>query len=403
MEISKKMREQLGGSSVIRRLFEEGRQLAALYGEETVYDFSLGNPYPPAPPQVAESIRRRLNSSDSRTLHGYMPNAGYPFVREAVAASLRKRFAVPYTKEHILMTVGAAGAINLLCATLLDPGDEAVCFAPYFGEYRNYVHHQGAKLVVVPADLDHLELPVAGLAACVNERTKMIIINNPNNPSGIVYSKESYRALSVEVKRLEGLIGHELAIVFDEPYRELVYDEVEVPYGAHFFANSISCYSFSKSLSLPGERIGYLALSPGISRAQELMAALTVANRTLGFVNAPSLMQQVIVDCLDLPVDTSLYDANRRLLYEELTRLGFSCLKPQGAFYMMIRSPLGDGAAFAEAAKRHHILLVDTAGFGAPGYVRLAYCVSPEMVQRSLPAFAALAAEIFGMEQTRSI
>lgn len=396
MEISKKMQEQLSGSSAIRRLFEEGRQMAALYGEEAVYDFSLGNPYPPTPPQVAEIIRRLLDHQDSRALHGYMSNAGYPYVREAVAASLKQRFGIPYSREHILMTVGAAGGLNLLCAVLLDPGDEVVCFAPYFGEYRNYVHHQGAKLTVVPADLEHLALNVDGLAACVNKHTKMILINNPNNPSGVVYPKESYQALSEEVKRLEALIGHELVVVFDEPYRELVYDGVELPCGAHYFANSISCYSFSKSLSLPGERIGYLALCPSLRQADEMMNALTVANRTMGFVNAPSLFQQVVVDCLDLGVDTSFYDANRQLLYEQLSGLGFSCIKPQGAFYLLIRSPLADGAAFVRAAKRHHILLVDTADFGAPGYVRLAYCVSHETVQRSLPAFAALAVEVFG-------
>ncbi|MDD7267320.1 MAG: pyridoxal phosphate-dependent aminotransferase [Lachnospiraceae bacterium] len=395
LKLSKKMQEQLAGSSVIRQLFEEGRKMAELYGEDQVYDFSLGNPYPPAPPAVAAGIKDRLERLSSRELHGYMPNAGYPEVRQAIAASLHKRFGVSYTQEHILMTVGAAAALNLLCACLLEPDDEVICFAPFFGEYRNYVRHQGATLVVAPARTKDLLPDIGALAGLVNERTKMLWLNNPNNPSGIVYPKEVYQELAREVTRLEEQIGHEILVVSDEPYRELVYDGITVPYAAHYFPNSVICYSFSKSLSLPGERIGYLAVSPTLTQAAELVSALTVANRTLGFVNAPSLIQRVVTDCLETAVDVTIYDYNRRLLYDRLTELGFDCIKPQGAFYLMIRSPLDDTAGFVAAAKRQHIVLVDTESFGAPGYVRLAYCVSSEVVKRSLPAFARLAAEFF--------
>lgn len=396
MQISNKTAELLSGSSVIRKLFEEGREMARSFGAENVYDFSLGNPNVEPPAAVAESIRRLVGEKNQTYLHGYMKNAGYDEVRAAVAASLNRRFGTAYGPEHIVMTVGAGGGLNCLMNTFLNPDDEVLCFAPFFGEYRSYAKNYYGRLVVVPALIDSMRLNLDAMDAYISEKTKLILLNNPNNPSGVIYTREELEHLAALIQAAEARIGHRICVVSDEPYRELAYDGAEVPYMPLYVPNCIVCYSFSKTLSIPGERIGYLAVPPEMENARQVLDALVVSNRSLGYVNAPSLFQLVVADCLEEKVDIESYDCNRRLLYDSLTRLGFSCIKPQGAFYMLVKAPDGDAEAFVEAGKKEHIIMVSTRSFGCPGYVRLAYCVPYKMIERSLPAFERLAVQYFG-------
>lgn len=393
--ISKSMEELVAGSSVIRALFEEGKQMAAKVGAENVYDYSLGNPSVPAPAAVDEAFRQVLDEEDSLYVHGYMNNAGYEDVREAVADSLNRRFGTTFSGDGILMTVGAAGGLNTALRTLVDPGDEVICFAPFFGEYTNYIKNFGGVPVVVPADTRTFQLNLEGLDDTINERTKALIINNPNNPSGVVYSADTLRQLQAILEKAEKRVGHPIYVISDEPYRELVYDGVTVPFMSLYIKNCIIGYSFSKSLSLPGERIGYLAVPKEADGYGELMDGLTVAERILGFVNAPSLQQRMIKRCIDEATDVAAYDKNRRFLYESLTEMGFECIRPEGAFYLFMKSPIEDEKVFVAEGKKHNILMVPATSFGCPGYVRLAYCVSYDMIQRSMPAFKALAETYF--------
>ncbi len=394
--ISKSMEQLVQGNSVIRALFEEGKEMAAKVGPENVYDFSLGNPSVPAPEAVRTSMKRILDDENSLYVHGYMSNAGYEEVREAVAASLNKRFGTDFDTSGVLMTVGAAGGLNVALRTLIDPEDEVICFAPFFGEYRNYVLNYHGKLVVIPPDRETFQLNLDLLDAQINVRTKAVIINNPNNPTGVVYSAETLDKLQGILSEAEERIGHSIYVISDEPYRELVYDGTEVPFMTKHIRNCIIGYSFSKSLSLPGERIGYLAVPKEIDDYDGILQGLSIANRVLGFVNAPSLQQLMIKECLDAQTDVAAYDRNRKLLYESLKAMGFECVKPEGAFYLFMKAPKGDDKAFVEEAKKHHLLLVPAASFGCPGYVRIAYCVSYEMIERSMPAFKALADVYFG-------
>lgn len=394
--ISKSMEQLVQGNSVIRALFEEGKEMAAKVGPENVYDFSLGNPSVPAPEAVRTSMKRILDEENSLYVHGYMSNAGYEEVREAVAASLNKRFGTNFDTSGVLMTVGAAGGLNVALRTLIDPEDEVICFAPFFGEYRNYVLNYHGKLVVIPPDRETFQLNLDLLDAQINVRTKAVIINNPNNPTGVVYSAETLDKLQGILSEAEERIGHSIYVISDEPYRELVYDGTEVPFMTKHIRNCIIGYSFSKSLSLPGERIGYLAVPKEIDDYDGILQGLSIANRVLGFVNAPSLQQLMIKECLDAQTDVAAYDRNRKLLYESLKAMGFECVKPEGAFYLFMKAPKGDDKAFVEEAKKHHLLLVPAASFGCPGYVRIAYCVSYEMIERSMPAFKALADVYFG-------
>lgn len=389
------MEELVAGSSVIRALFEEGKQMAAKVGAENVYDYSLGNPSVPAPAAVDEAFRQVLDEEDSLYVHGYMNNAGYEDVREAVADSLNRRFGTTFSGDGILMTVGAAGGLNTALRTLVDPGDEVICFAPFFGEYTNYIKNFGGVPVVVPADTRTFQLNLEGLDDTINERTKALIINNPNNPSGVVYSADTLRQLQAILEKAEKRVGHPIYVISDEPYRELVYDGVTVPFMSLYIKNCIIGYSFSKSLSLPGERIGYLAVPKEADGYGELMDGLTVAERILGFVNAPSLQQRMIKRCIDEATDVAAYDKNRRFLYESLTEMGFECIRPEGAFYLFMKSPIEDEKVFVAEGKKHNILMVPATSFGCPGYVRLAYCVSYDMIQRSMPAFKALAETYF--------
>lgn len=391
MVISKNMEALVAGSSTIRKLFEEGLQLAAEVGAENVYDFSLGNPAAPVPEKVTQSIKDILAENPDAYVHGYMKNAGFDEVRVNVANSLNKKFDMGYGPEDVVMTVGAAGAMNCVFRALLGYEDEVIAFAPYFGEYRSYVANYGGILKVVPAKLDDFDLNLDELDALINEKTKCVIVNNPNNPSGKVYPAATLQKLADILEKAEKRVGHPIYVIADEPYRELVYDGDEVPYIPSIIKNSIYMYSFSKTLSLPGERIGYMALSKRMDYYEEMIGAMVVANRCLGYINAPSLFQLVVSRCLDVDVDLKFYDKNRKLLYSKLTDLGFEVVKPQGAFYLLVKSPYENEEEFVKAAKKNHIILVSTKTFGCPGYVRIAYCVDYKMIERSLPAFEQLA------------
>ena len=393
MVISKNMESLVAGSSVIRKLFEEGLQMAQVVGKENVYDFSLGNPASPVPDEVKAAINDVLANNSEAYVHGYMKNAGFDETREAVANHLNKSFAMDYDKEDIIMTVGAAGAMNCIFRAMLNTDDEVIAFAPFFGEYKNYAANYGGKLVVVPASLPDFDLNLAELENKITEKTKCIIVNNPNNPSGRIYPKETIEKLNEIIVKAEEKVGHPIYVLCDEPYRELAYDNATVPYIPSIIKNSIYIYSYSKTLSLPGERIGYLALSKQAEGYSELIGALVVANRCLGYVNAPSLFQLVIGRCQDVGVDLDFYDRNRKLLYNKLTELGFEVVKPEGAFYLLVKSPFEDENEFVELGKKQHIIMVSTTTFGCPGYVRIAYCVDYKMIERSLSAFERLAIE----------
>jgi len=393
MIISNSMETLVAGSGVIRKLFEEGLQMAEEFGKENVYDFSLGNPASPVPEAVTKAIADVLKENPDSYVHGYMKNAGFDETRKAVADHLNKSFGMGYSAEDIIMTVGAAGAMNCVFRAVLNPGDEVVVFAPFFGEYNSYASNYGGKLVVIPAKTDDFDLNLEKLEENISVNTKCIIVNNPNNPSGRIYPKETIERLGEIIKKAENRIGHPIYVLCDEPYRELAYDGVEVPYIPSIIENSIYIYSYSKTLSLPGERIGYLALSKKAEGYDKLIGALVVANRCLGYVNAPSLFQLVIGRCQDVGVDLEFYDKNRKLLYEKLTDLGFEVIKPEGAFYLLVKSPFEDENRFVELGKKQHIIMVSTKTFGCPGYVRIAYCVDYDMIKRSLPAFERLAKE----------
>lgn len=396
--IAKKMEDLVKNSSVIRAMFEEGRRLAAIHGAENVFDFSLGNPNVPAPALVNECIKEVVDSEDSIAIHGYPNNAGYEDVRECVAQSLNKRFGTAFSARNIVMTVGAAGGLNVAFKTILNPGDEVIAFAPYFGEYRSYVSNYDGVLVEVSPNIVDFQPNLAELEQKITARTKAVIVNTPNNPTGVVYSEETIKKLAAIMNAKQRELGTEIFLISDEPYRELAYDGVEVPYLTKYYDNTIVGYSFSKSLSLPGDRIGYLVLPDTLNDAKDMQAAANVATRILGFVNAPSLMQRVIRRCIEHEVDmhanVEAYNRNRELLYSGLLECGFECIKPQGAFYLFVKSPVADERVFCETAKKHNILIVPGSSFGCPGYVRMAYCVSHETIQNSLPRFKELAKEM---------
>ena len=391
--ISEKMKPRVNNNSAIRAMFEEGNRLAALYGRENVYDFSLGNPNVPAPKEVKQALLDVLNEEDSCFVNGYMSNAGYPDTRKAVADSLNRRFGTAYGPQNLIMTVGAASAINIFLKTILDPGDEVVTFAPYFVEYGNYVRNYDGILRVVPANTRDFQPDIEGLRAAVTSRTKAVIINTPNNPTGIVYSEETLRALQNVIAEKEAEYGTVIITVSDEPYRELAYDGVKVPWVPDFLEHAVVVYSYSKSLSLPGQRIGWLLIPDSIPEAEEVISAATIANRVCGAVNAPSLIQRALIRCIDASTDIEAYNANRELLYGGLKELGFECAKPQGAFYLFVKAPDGDDARFVDVCKKYNVLVVPGKSFACAGYVRLAYCVSNDMIRRSLPAFRKIAEE----------
>ena len=389
--VSDKMKELLSGSSVIRAMFEDGKKMSAEFGRENVYDFSLGNPsvYPPV--KLKTVIKRLVDNMSPDYLHGYMNNSGYEEVREKIAASINKRFDTKFSFKNIIMTVGAAGGLNVILKTILNPGDEVVTFSPYFGEYRHYTENFGGKLLAVrPNTEGNFKPDIDDLKNTVTSKTKALIINTPNNPTGVVYSEEDIKNIASVLKDKSREIGHTIFLISDEPYRELVYDSLKVPYLTKYYDNTIVCYSYSKSLSLPGERIGYLVIPDEVEDFGEMIVSAGTATRILGFVNAPSLMQLTIAECLEEGVDIKIYENNRNKLTAILDKLGFSYIRPDGAFYLFMKTP-EDDKAFAEKAKKERLLLVPGSAFGCPGYVRIAYCVAPDVIDNSYKAFEKLA------------
>lgn len=397
--IAEKMKSYVENSSVIRAMFEEGAKMAAVYGAENVYDFSLGNPNVAAPVQVRQAIEEIITGEDPVMVHGYMSNAGFEDVRSAVAASLNRRFQTTFHEENIIMTVGAAGGMNVIFRTILNPGDEVLTFAPYFGEYRAYVSNYDGILKAVEPNTQSFQPDLEKFERMITAKTKAVIVNSPNNPTGVVYSEETIVRLSDILRRKQEELQTVIYLVTDEPYRELAYDGVTVPFVTKYYANTIVGYSFSKSLSLPGERIGYLVIPDQVTDSDQVIAAANVANRILGYVNAPSLFQRVIGKCIDAKVDVQYYDKNRQTLYSGLKKCGFSCIKPEGAFYLFVKSPVEDETIFVDAAKKYHILVVPGSSFACPGYVRIAYCVSLETIENALPYFEKLAQEFFGRNE----
>ncbi|MDE7434273.1 MAG: pyridoxal phosphate-dependent aminotransferase [Lachnospiraceae bacterium] len=396
--ISKRIEAAMAGSSAIRAMFMEGREMAARYGAEHVYDFSLGNPATPAPERLNGAIRELLENTDSLELHGYMANAGYEDVRGRIAENLNQRFGTDFAARNVLMTVGAAGGLNVVLKTLLDPGDEVIVFVPYFGEYRSYVGNYDGRLVEAATREEDFQPDLADFACKITARTKAVIINTPNNPTGVVYDEETMRGLARIMEEKEREFSTDIYLISDEPYRELVYDGIREEFLTKYYRNTIVGYSFSKSLSLPGERIGYVVVPDEAADSGLLLEGMSVANRILGFVNAPSLMQKAAALCVEEKTDVDFYDRNRRTLYEGLTGLGFTCIRPQGAFYLWMKSPVEQEEQFVEAAKKYHLILVKGSAFGRGGYVRLAYCVSHETIVNSMEAFAQLAAE-YGLQK----
>lgn len=391
--ISEKMKPYVKNNSAIRMMFEEGNRLRAKYGADKVFDFSLGNPSVPAPDSVREAIIELVNTTDPTILHGYMSNAGFEDVRQTIAESLNRRFDTKFSAKNLIMTVGAASGLNVILKTILNPGEEVIVFAPYFLEYGAYVRNYDGVLVEISPDTTTFQPNLAEFEQKITPKTRAVIVNTPHNPTGVVYSEETIKKLSAILEAKQKEFGTVIYLISDEPYRELAYDGVEVPYLTKYYNNTVVGYSYSKSLSLPGERIGYLVIPDEADGSEELISAATIANRTLGCVNAPSLIQKVVAKCVDAKTDLVAYDKNRQALYNGLKECGFECIKPQGAFYLFVKSPVEDEKAFCEAGKKYNILMVPGSSFACPGYVRLAYCVSYETIVNSLPEFKKLAAE----------
>lgn len=395
--IAEKMKGMVANSSAIRAMFEEGNRLAEIYGAENVYDFSLGNPNIPAPESLTNAMIDILKNEDPVILHGYTnSNAGYADVREAVANNLNERFGTSFEGKNITMTVGAAGGLNVILKTLINPGDEVIVFSPYFGEYRSYVNNYDGILVEISPDTETFQPKLDEFEQKITPKTKAVIVNNPNNPTGVVYSEETVKKLASVMEKKQKEYNTDIYLISDEPYRELVYGDATVPFLTKYYDNTIVGYSFSKSLSLPGERIGYLVIPDEVTDSEEVISAANVATRILGFVNAPTLQQKAVVRCLNEKADIDFYDRNRETLYEGLKQAGFSCIKPEGAFYLFVKSPVTDEKEFCERAKKYNILMVPGSSFGCPGFVRLAYCVAYETIVRALPKFKELAAEYRG-------
>ena len=377
--------------SVIREIFEFGKQRAAEVGAENVYDFSLGNPSVAPPQAVEDAIEDLLRGKDMTALHGYTSAPGDLATREAIAGHIRENFGVPADAAHIYMTCGAAASLTISLSAICNAGDEVITFAPYFTEYKVFAETAGASLIALPSDPDTFQIDFSALEGAISPKTAAVLVNSPNNPSGVVYGRETVEKLAALLAQKSAEYGHTIYLISDEPYRELVYGGVEVPYLPAYYKDTLVCYSYSKSLSLPGERIGYIFVSPLAKDAGELYLAVCGAGRALGYVCAPSLFQKVIARCQGMTSDVSVYEKNRNTLLSALTSYGFKCVRPDGAFYLFVRSPEPDANAFCERAKAYDLLLVPGDDFGCKGYVRIAYCVSPAMIARSLPAFEKLA------------
>lgn len=382
-------------SSIIREIFSFGLKRKAEVGEDKVYDFSLGNPSIPAPASVEKAIRELLEEP-AQVLHAYSPAPGDPGVRRTIAESLNRRFGESFTAENIFMTCGAAASLCICFHALLNAGEEAVTFAPFFTEYRVFVEGTGAKLKVVQPSLPDFQIDFEAFEKEINPKTKLVIVNTPNNPAGVVYSEKTIQRLADLLRRKSEEYGSPIYLISDEPYREIVYDGIQVPYLTRYYENTLVCYSYSKSLSLPGERIGYIVTPNRVADYEHVAPAIAGAARVLGYVCAPVLFQQVAARCVEDTGDINAYKHNRDLLMEGLRKIGYSCVEPQGAFYLFVKSPEEDAYAFCERAKKYDLLLVPSDDFGCPGYVRIAYCVAEKTIVNSMPAFEKLMQEYRG-------
>lgn len=392
MAIALKIQSCIEGSSWIRRMFEEGGRLREQFGAENVYDFTLGNPNIDPPRRFYEELCQIANSPQPG-IHRYMSNAGYDETRAAIAGNISIAAGLNVTAAHVLMTCGASGALNVVLKTILNPGEEVIILTPHFVEYKFYIDNHGGVPKEVWTDKNSFQLDIAAIEAAISKNTRAIIINTPNNPTGVIYPAESLALLGQMIERKERELEQQIYLISDEPYARIAYDGHTVPNIFKYVTNSVIVTSHSKDLALPGERIGYIAANPAMTHGELFMEGAIFCNRTLGFVNAPALMQRLVAKLQCESVDISLYQEKRDLLYDHLTTMGFKMVKPDGAFYLFPQSPLADDVAFVRAAQKHNLLLVPGAGFGAPGYFRIAYCVDIEMIKRSLPAWRALAGE----------
>jgi len=393
MMLSDKVLENLKNSSWIRAMFEEGNKLKAIYGADKVYDFSIGNPEVEPPEEVFDALTEIAEDQTPGT-HRYMPNAGYPFVKEAISKKLSNKYGTDVSADNICMVCGAAAGLNVVLKSILNPGEEVIIFAPYFAEYKFYIGNGGGEPVVVETDED-FNIDTEAFKKAVTPKTKAVLINSPNNPTGVIYSEEQLRELADAIVEMEEKFGTDIFLLSDEPYNEIVYEDMELPVVFNLFDKAIVVNSYSKSLALPGERIGYIAVSPKIPDCATLMAAIIFNNRTLGFVNAPAISQRLVAKAVDASVDSGIYKERRDLLYNGLTELGFECRKPEGAFYLFVRSPVENELEFVKTAQKYNILVVPGRGFGRSGFFRMSFCIDIETIRRSLPAFRELAKEYF--------
>ncbi|MBE6750480.1 MAG: pyridoxal phosphate-dependent aminotransferase [Ruminococcaceae bacterium] len=388
--ISEKMMSLGKKRSVIREIFEYGNKRRAEIGAENVFDFSLGNPSIPAPEKVREVMSKLILEKDAVALHGYTSAQGAPNVRKAISDDIKARFGINASPDSIYMTCGAAASLTISLTAIINSGDEVIVLAPFFPEYRVFAEKAGANVKVVKCRESDLQIDFEALEKAITNKTKAIIVNSPNNPSGVVLSEETIIELSRLLNQKSQELGTDIYIIADEPYRELVYGDKVVPYIPNYYDNTLVCYSFSKSLSLPGERIGYIFVPESVKASKDVYAAVCGAGRALGFVCAPSLLQYTVAECLGLTADISIYEKNRNMLFNALSEYGFNVVKPDGAFYLFMKSPESDANAFCEKAKKYELLLVPGDDFGYEGYVRISYCVKPEMIEKSLPAFEKL-------------
>lgn len=377
--------------SEIRAIFEYGNKRKAEIGAENVFDFSIGNPSVPAPKSVDDAIKDLVDNFDSVALHGYTSAQGDLKVRTTIADYINKRFGTKITANNLYMTCGAAASLTITLNAIMLPGEECIVFTPYFPEYGVFLERTGAKLVAVESEDKTFQIDMEKFEAAITEKTKAVIINSPNNPSGVVYTVETIEKMCDLLRKKEEEYGHSIFVITDEPYRELVYDNTEVPYIINYYHNTFVCYSYSKALSLPGERIGYIVVSPEMDEAGDAYAAICGSGRALGYVCASSMYQRVIEKCIDETADISIYKTNRDLLYNSLTEMGYECVYPDGAFYLFVKAMEKDSHAFCERAKEQELLLVPADSFGTPGYVRVSYCVQTKQIEDALPAFKKLA------------
>lgn len=384
--INEQYKKMLEGKSVIRQLSEAAAARGKEIGYENVFDYSLGNPSVPVPEKFTEVMIELLKTKSSMELHGYSPSLGIASVKDKIAESLNKRFGMNYTGNHIFPTTGAAGAVAHAVRCVTKPGDEVLTFAPYFPEYNLYINMTGAKLKVVPANTDNFQINFERLEEMLNEKTAALLINTPNNPSGAVYSSETLKELAAFLLRKQEEYGHDIFLISDEPYREIVFAGVDAPYVSEFYDNTLSCYSYSKSLSLPGERIGYVAANPKCTDAELISAMCGQISRGIGHNCPPSIIQLAVAEVLDLTSDMSVYETNMNILYKELISLGFECVKPGGTFYIFPKALEEDAVSFSKKALKYDLVLVPSDSFGVPGYFRMAYCIDTEKVERSLEA-----------------